>query len=135
MEKLGCLTYSLFKPRFPPTGTTALAAIRIPKSLQKSLTVMLAPHQNPERGGLNRACCGYPQSYTRVWHGCGLNLVRGGARDKKFFVQSTECWAYGCESDMGKKFNATESLWHKGVATFSCNGETTYWSFHFSMIL
>jgi len=50
--------------------------------------------------------------------------MRGGAGragDKKFFVRVTECWPYACESDMSKKFNATESLRYKykGVATFS----------------
>jgi len=33
-----------------------------------------------------------------------------------------------------KKFYPTESLWYKGVATFSSGGETTYWSFQLSVI-
>jgi len=36
---------------------------------------------------------------------------------------------------MRKKFHAKESLWYKGVATFSCGGKTTDSNFQFSMIL
>jgi len=35
---------------------------------------------------------------------------------------------------MNKNFNATESLWYKGVATFSSGSETTGWSFQLSVI-
>jgi len=59
----------------------------------------------------------------------------GAGRDKKFFVRVTECWPNACESDVGKKFSATESLWYKGVATFSNGGETTDWSFQLLVIL
>jgi len=34
---------------------------------------------------------------------------------------------------MSKKFHATESLWYKGVVTFSRGGETTECSFQFSV--
>jgi len=33
---------------------------------------------------------------------------------------------------MNKKFNPIKSLWHKGIATLSSNGETTYRSFQLS---
>jgi len=46
-------------------------------------------------------------------------------RDMKFFVQVTQCLLNARESDMSKKFNATQSLWYKGVATFSSGDETT----------
>ena len=59
----------------------------------------------------------------------------GRERDKKFFVRVTECWLYGRESDTTKKFNATESLWYKGVETFSSGVETTNWSFQMLVIL
>jgi len=36
---------------------------------------------------------------------------------------------------MSKKFNATESLQCKGVATFSSGGETTNWSLQLLVIL
>ena len=36
---------------------------------------------------------------------------------------------------MSKKFNATESLWYKGVATFCSGVENTDWNFQISVIL
>jgi len=36
---------------------------------------------------------------------------------------------------MSMKFNATESLWYKGVATFSSGGETTDSSYQISVIM
>jgi len=34
---------------------------------------------------------------------------------------------------MSKKFNATESFWYKGSATFASGGETTDWNFQHSV--
>ena len=49
-------------------------------------------------------------------------------------MRVTECCLNACESDMSKKANATESLWYKGVATFSSGGETRDWCFQISLI-
>jgi len=51
-------------------------------------------------------------------------IFTGRALDKKSFVRVTECWPNACESDMSKKFNATQSLCYKGLTTFSSGGET-----------
>jgi len=52
-------------------------------------------------------------------------LVTGLGWDKKLFVLVTERWPNECESDMSKKVNAIESLWHKGVAQWFPN---FFWS-------
>jgi len=44
------------------------------------------------------------------------------AQDKKFFERVTEHSPNAGESDMSKKFNTTEGLWYKGMATFSIGG-------------
>jgi len=36
---------------------------------------------------------------------------------------------------MSRKFNAAESFWYKGEATFSSGSDTTVWSFQLSVIL
>jgi len=52
-------------------------------------------------------------------HGKGAGTPRvmhaGAERDKKSFVRVTEFWLNACQSDMSKRFGATESLWYKGV--------------------
>jgi len=74
------------------------------------------------------------QRHVTVQLGHILYLVAGRGRcGIRLFVWVTECCPSACESDMSKKFNVTESLRYKGVAT--CGGETTDWSFQLSVIL
>jgi len=69
-------------------------------------------------------CAGAGTSWT--W--CKM----GWLWDKKFFVQVKD-WPGACKSDMSKKFNVTESLWYKSLATFFSGGKTTDWSFQLSV--
>ena len=83
-------------------------------------------------------CCSFDtQIFAATTFGkiVGVVFGAGRVRDKKFFVRATGCWLNACENDVSKKFNATESLWYKGIATFSRGGETTDWSFQLSVIV
>ena len=86
-------------------------------------------HSTNERLGVSRRYwgpaqgrfCGYPHLRGGCRNSQRCVRVRGGsgAPDKNFFVGVTGCWLNACESEMSKKFNVRESLWCKGVETFS----------------
>jgi len=76
-----------------------------------------------------------------VWGGRELNLVQGerGTRYSLYGSVNVDP-LYGSvnvafKSDMSKQFNATESFWYKGVATFFSGGETTNLFLQLSVIL
>jgi len=78
-------------------------------------------HYCPVRAVLIRVCCSHPAVlYRRVW----VELGAGPAGDKHFFLRVTDRRPSAREIGISKKFNVTETLWYKGLATFSSGGVT-----------
>jgi len=63
--------------------------------------------------------------------GCGYRQFPGGYKIRNPLGGCLNA----CESYMSKKFDATESLRYKGVATLSSGDMTTDWSARHSVIL